>query len=379
MKLGLWRVEMKVLVPFFNGTGYFLPEVEIKPGGAELGIYTYTSVWVSMGYDLHYLCYHDSMLGMIRRRGASVWLLPRSERIWLSNYLEIYKIMKIVNPEIVYQVGADKSIYFLGIMARNLGITTILRLANDRDILPENKKVIGYFGQKLYLKGLKMSDIKISQTQQQMHQLNEELGITSVKIPNCKEVVERRQIGERNTYSWIARCTQAKRPDLFLKLARENPKLKFTMVTVIGDSKFEKYIEAETSRISNLTLIPGLSRNDVLTLLGNSKALISTSEYEGFPNTFLEASVQETPVISLRIDPDFYLSRYRAGRIFDEFKTMSSEMGRIDESDVELREMGRNGRRAVKEEYGIDRVSKMYLEVFEKVCLARQREKLLTK
>src|SRR5262249_24743599 len=50
-------------------------------------------------------------------------------------------------------------------------------------------------------------------------------------------------------------------------------------------------------------------------LIANASVLLCTSEGEGFPNIFLEACANGTPVVSMKIDPDDVIERSRLGTV----------------------------------------------------------------
>jgi glycosyltransferase involved in cell wall biosynthesis len=44
-----------------------------------------------------------------------------------------------------------------------------------------------------------------------------------------------------------------------------------------------------------------------------AKLLINTSEYEGFPNTFIQACLSKTPILSFRVNPDNFIIENNVG------------------------------------------------------------------
>lgn len=66
---------------------------------------------------------------------------------------------------------------------------------------------------------------------------------------------------------------------------------------------------------ANVSLLGELSHSDTLNEIANSKALISTSPMEGFPNVFIEAWACGIPVISLNVDPGSVIEKEGLGVI----------------------------------------------------------------
>lgn len=86
-------------------------------------------------------------------------------------------------------------------------------------------------------------------------------------------------------------------------------------VVIVGqatDKKSEKLYE-QLQKIENVVLKGRLNHKDTIQLIANAKALINTSNVEGFPNIFLEAWATGVPVISLNVNPGNVFDKYPLG------------------------------------------------------------------
>ena len=119
----------------------------------------------------------------------------------------------------------------------------------------------------------------------------------------------------RDGFLWIGAAAEVKDPLAFLALARLVPTGKFIMIMRARDGaeRLAAQVLHEAAEIPNLTLAEPRSRAEILELYGNARAVVCTSHFEGFPNTFLEAWARGTPALSLRVDPDGVIERHGLG------------------------------------------------------------------
>ena len=52
---------------------------------------------------------------------------------------------------------------------------------------------------------------------------------------------------------------------------------------------------------------------DVQKYFDKAKCFVNSSEFEGFPNTFIQACLGSTPILSFNVNPDNFIERFEVG------------------------------------------------------------------
>jgi glycosyltransferase involved in cell wall biosynthesis len=102
-------------------------------------------------------------------------------------------------------------------------------------------------------------------------------------------------------------------PDFF-RIIERSPQHTFKIIGPPRDETGYLYFE-QLKNFSNVRLMGELSHSKTLEEISDSKALISTSPMEGFPNVFIEAWACGIPVYSLLVDPGNVIEREGLGVI----------------------------------------------------------------
>src|SRR5262249_33594317 len=107
-----------------------------------------------------------------------------------------------------------------------------------------------------------------------------------------------------------------KRPGIFLDAAERLPDRRFVLLGGPGSSAERAIFDLTERRarsIPNLALRGAVPPPEVAEAMRRAIALVNTSEYEGFPNAFLEAWAHGVPVVSVHADPDELICTLQLG------------------------------------------------------------------
>jgi glycosyltransferase involved in cell wall biosynthesis len=167
-----------------------------------------------------------------------------------------------------------------------------------------------------YLAGLRFANAVVVQSVEQRLLAAAERGIDARVIRSFCPPVAPAERHEREAFLWIGGLIGSKDPLAYVELARRVPEATFWMVAGgRGDAwaRLARDVRVRSASVPNLHLLPPVARDELLDLYGRAAAVVSTSAFEGFPNTFLEGWARGTPSLSLRVDPDSVIERNELG------------------------------------------------------------------
>jgi len=112
---------------------------------------------------------------------------------------------------------------------------------------------------------------------------------------------------------WVARCQPIKRPHLFLDLAERLPAVQCEMICPREDIALWESVSARAAGLSNVVFRESVPYAEIQERYDAAKFLVSTSEAEGFPNNMIQAAQGEAGILSLEVDPDGFIGKFKAG------------------------------------------------------------------
>jgi glycosyltransferase involved in cell wall biosynthesis len=175
--------------------------------------------------------------------------------------------------------------------------------------------------------------------------------------------------------AWVANYRPWKQAEIFVRLAGRLSHLDCRFILVLGKTK-EEYIRSvirQAQAEKTLILSGELSNQEVENLLEKASLFVNTSlGHEGFPNTFVQSWLRETPVVSLNVNPGGVLTREKIGMCSGSFEQLALDTAKLLENDGERKDMGTRARRYAENAHGLEHNAKKIAKIFS--CLAAAKE-----
>jgi len=241
---------------------------------------------------------------------------------FLADVPSFWMALRRIRPDVIYQRVACTYTGVAALYARRAHARLVWHVAHDSDVQPSPRSssasvssVLSRFDERIIDYGIRHADAIVVQTQHQADLLLRHYGRNdSTLIPNfhpLPDVLPDRQ-PEPVTITWVANIKPFKRPEVFVRLAedfRNRPNVRLIMIGAPPLSNPEwPTLLAKIQALPNLLYLGGLSQEQVNDWLARSHVFVNTSESEGFANTFIQAWMRGTPVVSLDVDPDGLLA-----------------------------------------------------------------------
>ena len=170
----------------------------------------------------------------------------------------------------------------------------------------------------------------------------------------------------RDTVLWVGTLRALKRPDLFLDLAAEHPDWRFVLCGGPGeDSRLAEHIAARAARLPNVQATGFVPYARMSEFFARARVVVNTSEYEGFPNTFVLAWLHGAVVLSLGVDPDGWLGRGGLGAVARDAPGLSALVRRALTDDAWTQATIQRARQHAERVHDIQSVATAFEALFE--------------
>ncbi len=292
----------------------------------------------------------------------------RGIRFFHPKWTGLVSAMRRADADIYYHNCAEAETGQIGLWCRRNRRRFVFTVAHDSDCSLRVPLLTSFPERLLYRSGLRSADEIIAQTftQQKLLRENYNLDSTVIRMP-CPGPGEGsiipRDSSSSNRVLWIGRVCRQKRPDRLIEIALACPEMQFDLIGPVYSDVYSRGVVSRARNIANITVHGMIPKNDVLTYYQKSVCLCSTSDSEGFPNTFLEAWSTGLPIVSL-FDPDGLIESRCLGITAVNTEGLISGVKRLRRDPDFYRKASRNARRYHEENHSVDAVMPQFERIF---------------
>lgn len=232
----------------------------------------------------------------------------------LAEFIENYKVLHREKPSFIIARGSGRYLYLLSKMCRWFNVKLVFFSASDVNFVPGKDTVTNSESYtKLYRKAIPLFAGYVTQNNYQADTLLKNYHRHSLILPNIWIVGEKENVVEKKIDCiWVSNLRRLKRAEWFVNMARKLSQYSFVMVGGVSEQSYYDKIVAMSKEVDNLEFLGAQPMERVSSLIAESRLLACTSEYEGFPNTFIQAWANSVPVVST-VDPSNVIRDYDLG------------------------------------------------------------------
>ena len=292
----------------------------------------------------------------------------------VSKVFRIWDAMRKANARIYVHTGGAATSLF----CRLTGKKFVCDIASDafvnRDLVTKrirefsrSKFSFGTFGNWL---DIKLADSFIVQNKYQETMLKKNFGKDGFLIKKPFPLTEQGmpEKAKPPIVLWVGAMAEVKQPELFVRLAEAIPEARFQMIGGhSGNQELYDKIKENSKRISNFEFLGVIPFDEINEYFSRASILVNTSMFEGFPHAFIQAWMNNSPVVSLNADPDGIIYKYKMGFHSKTFDLLAEDVKTLLKNEALREEMGMNGRQYVEREHDITNIIGKYSEVFDHV------------
>jgi glycosyltransferase involved in cell wall biosynthesis len=344
-------------------------------GGAEVQQALIARELVRRGYPVRFVTLDHGQPDGIEHDGIRVHKMYTKQaglpglRFISPRWTGMHKALTRANCDICYQRAAGAETGQVAFWCRRNRRRFLYAAAGDPDCDRSLWRVKTWRERLLYKYGLFRADPVIVQTAHQQNLLSESFGLHSELIRSCAadpgiESVNPPNFAEPRLV-WLGRITRQKALDHVLAFAQLCPEIQFDLV---GDSNahsdYARDIIARAEQLPNIHLHGRVPHSQVSRYYEQALALLCTSDWEGFPNTFVEAWSRGRPVVT-RWDGDNLVNTHDLGLYSQDVEALAAQTRRL----IQQPDIWHRHSQAARNHYQQTHSIKAAVDAYERVFL----------
>jgi glycosyltransferase involved in cell wall biosynthesis len=279
-----------------------------------------------------------------------------------------------ISPDIVFMQTAGEQVASAAVYARTSGRPFVFAGASDKDFVMGPLPGMPAQHTAMYRWGLRAAEAVVVQNVAQLELLKRHFRRNGHLIQNGYEEPQAQPGDFDGNVLWAATVKPLKRPDLVLALARRLRHLRFLMVGGPGvDRGAQAYFDGiahQARGLSNLTMTGHVPFRDVGVAFDGASVCLNTSDYEGLPNTFMQAWLRGIPTLSF-VRPES-APGVSGTLACDDVDHMALRLDRLTRDRSAWSAASQACRRHFEDHHTMDVAVARYLEVFDQVLRGRR-------
>lgn len=303
-------------------------------GGAELQQSILGEVFKANGWTVKYITgvYNDKRQDEIIDAFQIIKTYADSDgipgiRFFSPRLIKLWNALKMADCDYYYQRTAC---FTTGVVAKyclEYKKKFIYSGASDTDFIPSEIKVPHLRDKMLYGWGLKNANYRFVQSEEQNKLLKKNFHLDGNKFYNV--YYPKKLTVNRPFVLWVSMFRKGKRPRIVLDIAKKYPELDFRIIggKARGEENLFQEIESRSKNLNNVEFLGFQSMGKTEKSFDSASVYLSTSEVEGFPNTFLQAWSRGIPVVSF-VDVDNFIKNNKLGSIVQSSEQIGQELKR---------------------------------------------------
>jgi glycosyltransferase involved in cell wall biosynthesis len=288
----------------------------LTSGGAELQVALLAQSLGRRGHDV-VIAGGDTgqpdhiVLQGVRVRNAGKFHTGRMPEM-IASMPRVFRVLRQEKPDWVVVMGWTAWLFVLWLWRPFLGYKLDFICALDTEVNGEYRRAHPFLGG-LFEFALRRCDARHAITRGQLEHYRRR----GMEASFYRYLLVPRPDGERpakdTDFLWVSRCVAMKRPDLFVDLAEAMPGRSFEMICPPQDRELYERVSARAAALPNVRFIESVPYSQVQRHYDRARVFVNTSEWEGWPNSFIQAGLGRAALLSLAVNPDDIFGLYRPG------------------------------------------------------------------